>query len=94
MKNMHVLNVWKKENISIINIMDLNKTLLILLIIVLIVAIMQSRKKPQVIKKVYVEQQHPIYPRIQYDIREVLPPARRTYLRYPYYATRYGVYVR
>ena len=42
----------------------------------------------------YTPEQHPIYPFIQYDIREALPPSRRTYMRYPYYASRYGMFMR
>ena len=42
----------------------------------------------------YTQQKHPIYPFIQYDIREVLPPSMKNYLRYPYYASRYGIYMR
>ena len=75
--------------------MNLIQKLLLVIIFVLMGAIlMNMRQKPKIIKKVYVEQQHPTYPFIQYDIREVLPPSRRTYMRYPYYAHRYGMFMR
>jgi hypothetical protein len=74
--------------------MKLNQTLLIVLIVVVVVIFMNKLQKPKVIKKVVVQQQHPTYPFVQYDIREALPPSRRTYMRYPYYATRYGMFIR
>lgn len=76
--------------------MKLNQVLLIILIVILVVTIMLKLqpKQPKVIKKVYVEDQQPRYPFVQYDIREVLPPSRRTYLRYPFYFHRYGIYHR
>lgn len=67
--------------------------LLILLLTIIIVLLFQKKiVKPQIIK--YVEKQHPSYPFVQYDIREVLPPSRRTYMRYPYYFHRNGVLIR
>jgi hypothetical protein len=75
--------------------MNLIQTLLILIIFVLLGAmILKQMSKPKVVKKYYVEPQHPIYPFIQYDIREVLPPSRRTYMRYPYYFHRNGMFMR
>ena len=71
--------------------MNLNQLLLITLIIVLIMIIFKDKKRPQIIKKYITEiQQQPI----QYDIRETLAPARRVYMRYPYYLTRSGTFLR
>ena len=75
--------------------MKYNKTLFIILIVVLTTVILQKLQKPnKIIKKIIVKDQHPRYPFVQYDIRETLAPSRRTYMRYPYYASRYGMYMR
>ena len=75
--------------------MNTLQILLILLIAIIVMLIFQkSVMKPKIIKKYFIDQQHPIYPFVQYDIREILPPSRRTYMRYPYYATRSGILIR
>ena len=74
--------------------MKLNQILLIVLIVVITSTFLMKMKKPNVVNKVYVEKQHPHYPLVSYDIREMLPPSRRTYMRYPYYATKYGMFMR
>jgi len=76
--------------------MKVNQILMIVLIVVITSTFMMKMKK-QAVTKVYVEQQeqqHPRYPLISYDIREMLAPSRRTYMKYPYYASRYGMFMR
>ena len=74
----------------------LNQTLLIALLVIVVMLGMRKVLPPQVQTETveYVERQHPNYPLIEYDIREALPPSRRTYMRYPYYFSRYGIYSR
>ena len=78
---------------------NLNIVLLAIIIVALFVLIKKTNQKPKVKKVITYEEQHPSYrpfytPFHGYDIREMLPPSRRTYMRYPYYATRYGIFVR
>ena len=77
--------------------MNLVQLLLILLIIaftIIFATRLVSKAKNEKIVIEYAPQQHPIYPFIQYDIREARPPSRRTYMRYPYYAKRYSMLMR
>lgn len=77
--------------------MNLVQILLIIVIVtflVLFLTRMIASAKQEEVEIEYVPQQHPIYPFVQHDIREVLAPSRRTYMRYPYYATRYGIFMR
>ena len=74
--------------------MKVNQILLIVLIVVITSVFLMKIRKRKVTTKIYVEQQHPHYPLVSYDIREMLPPSRRTYMRYPYYASRYGIFIR
>ena len=78
---------------------NLNIVLLAIIIAALFVLIKRTKPKTEVKTEVTYEEQHPEYrpfytPFHGYDIREMLPPSRRTYMRYPYYATRYGIFVR
>lgn len=76
--------------------MNLIQILLIIIIIVFVMLfiIRSKQRQTKTIIKYIPTSQHPIYPFINYDIREVLPPSRRTYLRYPYYFHRNGIYLR
>ena len=74
--------------------MKLNQILLITSIGILLMLINKPKPKQVVKEEVVYQDQHPRYPFVQYDIREALPPSRRTYMRYPYYFHRYGIYQR
>lgn len=69
-------------------------TITILILLIIIVLRVKNKVKREVEVEYVAPSQHPIYPFIQYDIREVLPPSRRTYMRYPYYFHRYGIFSR
>lgn len=75
--------------------MNLLQIILIIIIFIFVsLIIIRTMNKPIVVKKYYTPRQHPIYPFVQYDIREVLAPSRRQYYRYPYYFHRNGILLR
>jgi len=78
--------------------MKLNQILIVVLIVIITSFFMVKIKKKPTVTKVYIEQQyqqqHSQYPHMRYDIREILPPSRRNYMRYPYYASHYGMFMR
>lgn len=74
--------------------MKFDSNFILLIIIAILIIVIIQKIKPKQIQEIHIEEEHPQYPFVQYDIREVLAPSRRTYLRYPYYPHRYGIFMR